>query len=152
MSIYLIWFLIGMAFFIFELLSPAFILFFFGLGAWVTALATAAFSDITFNQQIILFSTSSIALLLLLRNYVKTIFFGKQNDADNQYFNEGSSIDKSAVITQTITPGSFGKIKFKGTFYRAKCKDNELEIKVGENVNVINQGDEQGSFYFVEKK
>ena len=50
MSIYLIWFLIGMAFFIFELLSPAFILFFFGLGAWVTDLATAAFSDITFNQ------------------------------------------------------------------------------------------------------
>ena len=152
MSIYLIWFLIGMAFFVFELLSPVFILFFFGLGAWVTSLATATFSDITFNQQIILFSTSSIALLLLLRNYVKIIFFGQQNDVDKQYSNEASSTDKSAVITQTIEPGAFGKIKFKGTFYKAKCKDNELEIKIGENVNVIDQGDEQGSFFFVEKK
>ena len=152
MSIYLIWFLIGMAFFIFELLSPAFILFFFGLGAWVTSLATAVFSDITFNQQIILFSTSSFALLLLLRNYVKTIFFVQQNDGNNQYSKAASSKDKSAVITQTIEPGAFGEIKFKGTFYKAKCKDNKLEIKIGENINVIDQGDEQGSFFFVEKK
>ena len=68
MSIYLIWFLIGVAFLASEMASPAFILFFFGLGAWVTSLTTAIFPDLTFNQQIALFGASSIGLLLLLRN------------------------------------------------------------------------------------
>ena len=88
MSIYLIWFLIGMGFLIAELISPAFILFFFGLGAWVTSIAIALFPDLTFNQQVIIFSSSSIALLLVLRNYVKIIFLGNQNKDKHQSVND----------------------------------------------------------------
>ena len=85
MSIYLIWFLIGVGFLVSEMLSPAFILFFFGIGAWLTSLVTAFFPDLSFNQQIIIFSISSLLLLLLLRNYMKNIFYGSQNQGNDQY-------------------------------------------------------------------
>ena len=55
MSIYLIWFLIGVGFLVSEMLSPAFILFFFGIGAWITSKVTSLFPDMSFNQQIIVF-------------------------------------------------------------------------------------------------
>jgi len=149
MSIYLIWFLIGMAFLICEMVSPAFILFFFGLGAWLTSISTFIIPDLTFNQQIIIFGSSSIVFLILLRNYVKNVFLGDQNQGEDKY----SSVlkgDTTAVVTKNINIGEFGEIKFKGTFYKAKSAD-DIEIKNGDSVSVIKQGDDQGSFYIVSK-
>ena len=151
MSIYLIWFLIGVGFLAFELISPTFILFFFGVGAWITSVSIAIFPNLTFNQQIIIFSISSIALLLLLRNYVKNIFLGYENEGKDAIFPNLSDEESLAVVTKTIQPGRFGEIKFKGTFYKAKCNDTNIEIKVGDSVSVIKQGDEQGSYYLVNK-
>ena len=151
MSIYLIWFLIGMGFLIAELISPAFILFFFGLGAWVTSIAIALFPDLTFNQQVIIFSSSSIALLLVLRNYVKIIFLGNQNKDKHQSVNDELKENSLARISKSIKPGEFGEIKFKGTFYKAKSDNLDVELEEGESVTVIKQGDEQGSFYLVKK-
>ena len=151
MSIYLIWFLVGMIFLVSEMISPAFILFFFGLGAWITSIATGLFPDLTFNQQIIIFSSSSLGSLLLLRNYVKNIFIGGQNEGKDAIFPNLSDQESLAVVTKTIPTGRFGEIKFKGTFYKAKCDDGNIEIKTGESVTVIKQGDEQGSYYLVNK-
>ena len=150
MSIYLIWFLIGVGFLAFELISPTFILFFFGVGAWITSILIAFFPNLTFNQQIIIFSISSIALLLLLRNYVKNIFLGYENEGKDKYF-EDTKESSPAFVSKTIKPGTFGEIKFKGTFYKAKCDDESIEIKSGENVEVLKQGDDQGSFFIVKK-
>ena len=145
MSIYLIWFFIGMAFFVSELVSPIFILFFFGLGSWLVAIIIAFVPTLTFNQQIIIFSSSSMSLLILFRNYIKNIF------SENQNFDDVSKGNSLAIITKTIKSGTFGEIKFKGTFYKAKSDDSEMEIKVDNDVVVIKQGDEQGSFYIVKK-
>ena len=68
MSIYLIWFLIGVAFLVSEMISPVFILFFFGMGAWITSLVTAFLPELNFNQQIIIFSVSSLLISLLINN------------------------------------------------------------------------------------
>jgi len=147
MSIYLIWFLIGIPFFAAEMAIPGFILFFFGVGAWVVSLATAIFTGMTLNQQIVLFIISSIGSLLLLRNYLKSIFLGVQNDGDDSYnpLKEGDNI---AVVSKLIKSGSYGEIKFKGTFYKAK---SDQDIKVDQEVKVIEKGDGQGTFYIVEK-
>ena len=149
MSIYLIWFLVGVAFLVSEMLSPAFILFFFGLGAWITSISTFIIPDLTFNQQIIIFGSSSIVFLILLRNYVQNVFLGDQNQGKDTYSNvlKGNT---SAVVTKNINIGEFGEIKFKGTFYKAKSADNS-EFKEGDTINVIKQGDDQGSFYIVDK-
>ena len=151
MSAYLIWFLIGIGCFACEMTSPLFIFFFFGLGAWLTSLITVFFPDLTFNNQMLIFGISSVASLLILRNYVKTVFLGSQNQGEDKYYNVISKGDSSAVLTKDIHPGQFGEIKFKGTFYKAKCDDSEAELKAGEAVTVIQQGDEQGSFYIIKK-
>ncbi len=147
MSIYLIWFLVGLPFFIAEMAIPGFILFFFGLGAWVVSIVTAIFPNISFNQQILLFLISSIGSLLILRNYFKSVFLGVQNEGDDSY-NPLKDGDNLAVVTKDIKEGSYGEIKFKGTFYKAKSDE---DIKVASNVKVIRKGDEQGTFYIVEK-
>ena len=77
MSIYLIWFLVGLPFFIAEMAIPGFILFFFGIGAWFVSIVTAIFPEISFNKQILLFSISSIGSLVLLRSYLKSVFLIK---------------------------------------------------------------------------
>ena len=56
-----------------------------------------------------------------------------------------------ARISKSIKPGEFGEIKFKGTFYKAKSDNLDVELEEGESVTVIKQGDEQGSFYLVKK-
>jgi len=151
MSVYLIWFLIGVGFFAFEMTSPLFIFFFFGLGAWLTSIMTAIWPDLTFNNQILIFGVFSIGSLIILRNYVKNVFLGSQNQGEDKYYNVISKGDSSAVLTKDINPGTFGEIKFKGTFYKAKCDDSEVKLEAGNNVKVIQQGDEQGSFYIVQK-
>ena len=150
MSIYLIWFLIGVGFLVFEMISPAFILFFFGMGAWMTALVTAFIPDLSFNQQIIVFSVSSLILLLFLRNYLQNIFYGNQNQGEDQY-NRKNAEDASAIITKNIPKGGFGEIKFRGTFYKAKNDDANIEVSTGTSVLVVKKGDDQGSFYIIKK-
>ena len=151
MSIYLIWFLIGIGFFAFEMISPLFIFFFFGLGAWITSLIAAVFPDLTFNTQMLIFGISSIGSLIVLRNYMTNVFLGSQNSGEDKYDNVLSKGDSSAVLTKAIKAGAFGEIKFKGTFYKAKCENLESELSVGQHVTVIQEGDEQGSFYIVKK-
>ena len=148
MSIYLIWFLIGTAFLIAEFTMPAFIMFFFAIGAYVVTIITA-FYDLSINSQIILFGLSSIISLVLLRNYMKNIFKGNESKGEDKYFD--NSIDPKnniAIVSKTINLNSFGEIKYKGTFYKAQ---SESLINEGKKVKIVTKGDEQGSFFTVEE-
>ena len=148
MSIYLIWFLIGISFLIVEFLMPAFVMFFFAIGAIIVSIITAYY-DLSINLQIILFALFSVTSLVFLRNYMKNIFKGKEfkgkdKDSDNLIdFNKDI-----AIISKTIEPDNFGEIKYKGTFYKAQSKSL---IDEGKKVRVVSKGDNQGSFFTVEE-
>tara|TARA_B100002019_G_C21129644_1_gene527608 strand:+ start:205 stop:582 length:378 start_codon:yes stop_codon:yes gene_type:complete len=123
---------------------PIFIMFFFALGAIVVSVCTS-FYDLSFNSQIILFALFSIISMLILRSYVQKIFKGnekKDNDSSTD-----SNI-KTAVVSKAIEPNILGEIKYKGTFYKAQSANSIAE---GINVKIVNKGDQQGSFYIVEK-
>lgn len=144
MSTYIIWFLIGVCFLVIEFIMPIFIMFFFALGAIVVSVCTS-FYDLSFNSQIILFALFSIISMLILRSYVQKIFKGnekKDNDSSTD-----SNI-KTAVVSKAIEPNILGEIKYKGTFYKAQSANSIAE---GINVKIVNKGDQQGSFYIVEK-
>ena len=148
MSIYLIWFLIGIGFLIAEFIIPTFIMFFFAIGAVIVSIVTACF-DLSIDSQIILFALSSIISLVLLRNYMKNIFKGDESKGKDKYFD--NSIDSNnniAIVSKTIQPNNFGEIKYKGTFYKAQ---SENAIDEGKKVKVVSKGDEQGSFFTVEE-
>ena len=152
MSIYFIWFLIGVGFLIAEFIIPTFIMFFFAIGAVIVSIVTACF-DLSINSQIILFALSSVISLVLLRNYMKNIFKGKESIGEDKfssrvwtsYFDNAN--ENIAIVSKAIDSNSFGEIKYKGTFYKAH---SEIAIDEGEKVKVIKRGDEQGSFFIVE--
>jgi len=147
MSIYLIWFLIGVSFVIAEFLMPTFIMFFFAIGAIIVSIITA-FYDVSINLQIILFGLFSIISLLTLRNYMKNIFKGSELKGQDKYFESSTnSSNEIAIVSKAIDSDNFGEIKYKGTFYRAQSKSS---ISEGRKVKVVGKGDQKGS-YLVEK-
>jgi len=148
MSIYLIWFLIGVGFLIAEFIMPTFIMFFFAIGAIVVSIASAYF-DLSINFQIMLFALSSILSLVLLRNYMKNVFKGNESKGEDKYFDNSIDSNKNiAIVSETIDPNSFGEIKYKGTFYKAQSEDS---IDKGKKVKIVSKGDEQASFFTVEE-
>ncbi len=148
MSIYLIWFLIGIGFLIAEFIMPTFIMFFFAIGAVIVSIVTACY-ELPLNSQIILFALSSIISLILLRNYMNNIFKGNESKGEDKYFdNTIDSYENIGIVSKNIEANSFGEIKYKGTFYKAQ---SENSIDEGKKVKVVSKGDEQGSFFTVEE-
>lgn len=124
-----IWFCIGFAFFLLEFVFPGFILFFFGVGAWVVAMA-AFFFDLSLNAQLLLFIVSSLISVLLLRNWLKRKF----GDSDvNLSKLEDEFVGKVAIAETSISPGMNGKVEFKGTSWEATSDD---AIAIGESVMI----------------
>jgi len=146
MSTYLIWFLVGVCFLTAEFSMPVFIMFFFAIGAGIVSLITIYF-NLSINSQIILFALSSVLSLILLRNYMKSIFKGTESE-DKGFDNSLDSNKKNAIVSKAIKKNSLGEIRYKGTFYKAQ---SDSFIDEGKNVKIVNKGDKQGSFYIVEE-
>ncbi len=135
----LIWFLVGVAFLIAEMMMPAFILIFFTAGCWIVALVVWLF-DITLTNQLLIFLAASLILLFTLRKYSLKIFKGKtREEIDDRYAD--SKIGKAAIVTKKITPNVPGEIKVMGSFWRATADE---EIKEGTSVLIETKESEDG--------
>ena len=113
-----IWFLLGFLFFLLEFVVPGFILFFFGIGAWVVAIILL-FADVSINTQLILFLISSVITTLLFRKWVKKIVLSRKHTSEL----EDEFIGKTGKAETSIGPGSDGKVSFKGTTWDARSED-----------------------------
>ena len=122
-----IWFIIGFVLLILEFALPGLIIFFFGIGAWIVALA-CLFTDLTFNNQLILFILSSLLSVLLLRKSLKKMLLQRKRPDG---LLEDEFIGKTAKAETAITPGNNGKISFKGASWQASSSE---VIAAGENV------------------
>ena len=129
----LIWFIIGIVFFVIELTMPGFIIFFFGLGAWLTAL-TILFVDLDITGQLLVFITVSLVCLLLFRVWMRNTFFGKtllEEDSVN-----ASPTTATGIVVEEICPPNQGKIKYGGSFWQAEA---DVPIKVNTAVKIVRQ-------------
>ena len=124
-----IWFIIGFVFFIFEFALPGLILFFFALGAWITAVL-ALFIDLSFNAQIAVFLGASVLTILLFRKWVKKLVWSKKHISEI----EDEFLGKTGIAESSIGLGMNGKVDFKGTSWDAKSDDS---IEKGEEVTII---------------
>lgn len=135
----LYWLFIGVMLFFLEMAVPGFILFFFGLGALVTAL-TSWLSPISVAWQLALFISTSLVALLGLRNSIQTKLFapavkeGEEEDKDVMHAVPG----EKGVVSMTITPPAEGRIKYAGTSWRASANE---KIDEGEIVSIVYQKD-----------
>ena len=129
----LMWLTIGATFFVLEMAVPGFILFFFGLAAWLTALG-CYFFPWSVNTQLAVFLVLSLVCLFSLRGIVKKVFIGdKKDEGDDTILAHGG---QKCVVTAGIKPPAEGQVKFAGTFWRAEASE---EIEEGEIVEIVEQ-------------
>lgn len=123
------WFIAGFILFLLEFALPGFILFFFGVGAWIVALLALLF-DISLNTQLVVFLTASVLTILLFRKSMQKIILVKKKSSEI----EDEFIGKIARTETAITPTKNGKVYFKGTSWDAASED---VIGPDENVTII---------------
>lgn len=131
LSAYMIWFFVGLAFALAELAGSGLILIFFALGAWVTAVVTF-FTPISLAVQLGVFVGASLISLFALRRYVRQAFKGFTKDGAEDEV-EHVDLGKTAVVIKMIKPKRPGKIKYRGSFWKAAA---EQEIAEGELVRI----------------
>ncbi|MCK5215144.1 MAG: NfeD family protein [Candidatus Omnitrophica bacterium] len=134
----LIWFLVGLGMFLLELTSPGMIIFFFGVGAWIVALATAVFK-LSLNAQLFLFIVSSILSLVIFRRWLKALFHGHVSDSQDPADNLEEFVGHRAVVKEEITPDKAGKVEFKGTLWDAESKETlspDAHVKIIRKDNI----------------
>lgn len=129
----LLWFLAGVVLLLLEMSMPAFVLFFFAVGAWITAAASWLY-PLSLNGQILVFIVASLVSLLLLRRLLRKIFAGGAgtDGADRALAEPGAR----AVVVADIVPPAEGKIKCAGTTWRARAHE---KTEAGEIVEIVEQ-------------
>jgi inner membrane protein len=132
----LVWFIIGILFLFAELIMPGFIIFFFGIGALVTALLTLLFGIENVAVQILIFLVASVLSLVFLRNFFSKMFKGKI-DAKGNVGDE--FIGRKVMVVREIQPNSLkGKVELNGALWEA---DSEFYIKKDAVVEIIDRKD-----------
>lgn len=117
----LLWFLAGLALFLFEFTVPGVILVFFGAGAWITALTTWIGLTDGWTSQLLTFSISSVLLLVLLRRWFRARFFGHLTGGQDPKNNLDEFKGQVVTVTVAIDPAAGGKVEYKGADWSARC-------------------------------
>ena len=139
----LVWFLIGLLLFLFELVLPGFVIFFFGVGAWITALA-CLIADPGINLQIVIFAVTSVVSLVALRRMIQKRLIIKDHLAEAV---EDEFTGKEATALSDMSTGKEGKVSFKGTTWNA---ESASDIHAGQKV--IIKGKENFKLFVEPKK
>ena len=113
MSVAAMWFILGIILLAVELVSPVFVLFFFGLGAWAAGVTALFVDDLAI--EVVVFGASSVVFLLSLRRLFVRSFRGK-----TQISSDAASVGlpnlhagKMGTVTRPIPGrGDFGGRQF----------------------------------------
>ena len=133
----IIWFLIGIGLLIMEFALPGLIIAFFALGAIIVGVV-CLFADISVNAQLLIFIISSVLSLVLLRQWVKGVFFGHVSSEQDLKKDLSDFVGKKVVVIKRITPEMGGKVEFNGTNWRAEAEEVIEEEQVVEIVGKDN--------------
>ena len=128
-----IWLYIGSALMILELISPGFVIFFFGLAAATTGVLTMFAGDaFTMMWQLLAFAGFSIVYLVFLRRAVKKVFSGSVEKSASNF--EDDFPGKIAVVTEAINPPLSGRVMLGDAEWTAVA---DSPIEKNANVRVI---------------
>lgn len=123
----LVWFLIGFVLFLLELVLPGFVIFFFGVGAWITALLCLV-ANPGINLQAIVFALTSVLALVALRRMLQRKFMSSKDSLSESVEDEFTGGE--ALVVSEISPGKKGKVDYKGTTWKAESDSEISEGKV----------------------
>ena len=127
----IVWAIIGVILLGLEAIVPGFVIFFFGLGALITALlALVPGIGGAIALQAVLWLISSVGSLAFFRKKFSKVFKGKLIGKESDQY-----IGRKAEVIEDIGPGAPGRIKVEGTSWKAESY-NET-IPAGETVEIL---------------
>lgn len=130
----ILWAILGMALIIAEIFTLSFVLFWFGIGAFVAAIL--GFFGFPFLVQFLAFAVVSIALTAMSR----TLFAKYFRHGDKDLFKSGVDALPGKIGTVTIaSQGTLyeGAVKVFGSTWTAFPIDGEMPLLQGEKVEVV---------------
>lgn len=132
-SIDWIWMYIGAGLMMLELISPGFVIFFFGLAAATTGLMCMWLGDLfTLTWQLISLSFFSVVYLAFLRRLLKKLFTGTVETSATDFENDFTG--KTAVVTEAIRPPLPGRVMLGDAEWTAVA---DTAIEAGVNVRIL---------------
>ncbi len=131
----LYWFLLGLALLLSELILPGFVIMFFGIGAWITALCILLGITENFNVQLLIFLGSSLLTLVLFRKRGQKYFQGRVSRTVDDVAALDDVKGERAIVVEDILPATLsGKVEFHGTNWKATAAQ---EIRKGTPVEIL---------------
>lgn len=124
-----IWLIIAGLFFIGEMITVGFLVFWFGVGALIAMIVSFFTSNIIIQTTV--FVISSAILLLATKPFVKKFVDVKPTNT-----NAFSIIGKKALVVKEINTHSVGQIKINGEVWSAEAENDEI-ISEGSEVEIV---------------
>lgn len=134
-----LWFVLGLVLILSELALPGFVIIFFGIGAWITALGVLIGVADAFNIQLLLFLVSSILSLILFRKQGKKYFQGRVTRTVDDVAQLDDVRGERAIVVEDIDPSRLsGRVEFHGTHWKATADEH---ITKGTPVEILERRD-----------
>jgi membrane protein implicated in regulation of membrane protease activity len=137
----LVWFLLGIIFFIVEMITPGFVLMFFGIGAWITAIVSWIGLTYSLPVQIIIFLVTSLLTLFLLRKKFSGYFHGRVSGKQPPEDSLSSVRGQKAIAATDLLPDEPGcKVEFNGTLWNAEVDEfiaKGTRVEIVERNNLV---------------
>ncbi len=124
-----VWLIIAGLFFIGEIATVGFLVFWFGVGALIAMISSFFISNVIIQTSI--FVISSAILLFVTKPFVK-----KFVDVKSTSTNAFSIIGKKAIVIKEINAHSVGQIKLNGEVWSAESENN-ASIVEGSEVEIV---------------
>ena len=124
-----IWLIIAGLFFIGDMITVGFLVFWFGVGSLIAMVVSFFTSNIIIQTTV--FVISSAILLLITKPFVK-----KFVDVKSTNTNAFSIIGKKALVIKEINSHSVGQIKINGEVWSAEAENDEI-ITEGSEVQIV---------------
>ena len=128
-----LWMYAGAFLMLAELISPGFVVFFFGLAAATVSLLKWIFPSLPLWGQLAAFSILSIIYLLVLRKYIKSVFMGEKDESpsiNNEY------VGRVGRVVEVIRPEVPGRILLGDAEWTAR---SATRLDPGTEVRVVAQ-------------
>lgn len=130
-----IWLYVGAFLMLAEIVSPGFVIFFFGLSAATVGVCRFAFGEaFTLTWQLAAFSTFAIVYLVTLRRFMTRLFAGEKSESAVDFNHE--SVGRIARVVAPIRPPLPGRILLGDAEWSAT---SDTEIAEGANVRIVAQ-------------
>lgn len=125
------WLVLGFVLMTLEVVTPGFILFFFGLAAVLVGVVCFLL-PLSETMQLLLFAVLSIVTLLTLRKQMKALFTGRSRG--NVAEIDDACVGQHAVVLSRIAAPADGRVELNGTSWTATSAE---VLEAGVHVEVV---------------